>query len=123
MKDRIKTVRKAAGISQTKFGESVGVSLSAVQKWEMGVATPSDTTILLIAQKYGVNETWLRTGAGEMRAAPSREAEIGRLVRELMAERPDSFKSSLISALLRLAPEEWALLEKIYESIKESPEG
>ena len=37
--------------------------------------------ITRICREYGVNETWLRTGAGEMRRSRSREAELGELIR------------------------------------------
>ena len=122
MKERIKEVRKALGLSQTVFGESLGVSLSAVRKWESGENVVSDAVVMLIAQKYGVNETWLRTGVGDMKAAPDREAEMSALVKALMADRPDSFRSALITALLRFRPDgpEWSALERIYESVANS---
>lgn len=122
MKERIKQLRKELGMSQTKFGESLGVSLSAAQKWEMGLSVPSDAVIMLIAQQYGISETWLRTGEGEMRAAKSREQEMAEMVKRLMADRPDSFRRALITTLLRLDPngKEWAVLEDIYNEIAEA---
>ena len=122
MKDRIKEVRKTLKLSQTDFGRSLGVSLSAVQKWESGENDLSDAVILLISQKYGISETWLRTGEGEMRAAKSREQEMAEMVKRLMADRPDSFRSALITTLLRLDPngKEWAVLEDIYKRIAEA---
>ena len=119
MKDRIKQIRKQAGISQTKFGERIGVTLSAVQKWEMGLNQPDSTSIKLIAQEFGVNETWLRTGAGSMTASKSRQQEMAELVKSLMADRPESFRSALVTALLRFDPDgpEWEILERIYDSI------
>lgn len=119
MKERIKNIRKSLGLSQTKFGESVGVSLSAEQKWEMGISVPSDAVIMLIVQRYGISEKWLRTGEGEMRAPAIRADELGRLVARLMADRPDSFRSALITTLLRLDPDgpEWDAIERIYNDI------
>lgn len=119
MKERIKNLRKSLGLSQTKFGESVGVSLSAEQKWEMGISVPSDAVIMLIVQRYGISEKWLRTGEGEMRAPAIRADELGRLVSRLMADRPDSFRSALITTLLRLDPDgpEWDAIERICNDI------
>ena len=119
MKDRIKEVRKSAGCSQTKFGERVGVSMSAVQKWELGLNQPDAASIRLICQEYGVNETWLRTGEGDMKIAQSREQEMATLVSNLMADSTESFRIKLVTALLRFDPEgpEWEVLERIYESI------
>lgn len=119
MKERIRELRKSLGLSQTRFGESLGVSLSAEQKWEMGISVPSDAVIMLIVQRYGVSETWLRTGQGEMHEARGRAEEMAELVKRLMADRPDIFRSALVTTLLRLDPggPEWAALENIYNGI------
>ena len=120
MKDRIKLIRKKAGLTQTQFGAACGgKSLSSVQKWEMGHNQPDASTIALICQKFGVNETWLRTGVGEMTASKSRSQEMAELVGSLMADSPESFRSALITTLLRFDPNgpEWEILERIYDGI------
>lgn len=119
MKERIKELRKHEKLNQTDFGALLGVSLSAVQKWESGENTPADSVIKLMCQKTGVNEVWLRTGVGEPFASKSREAEMGELVRKLMADRPEAFRVRLITALLRFDPDgaEWQVLENIYKSV------
>lgn len=124
MKDRIKAIRKAAGLNQTEFGKRVGVSLSAVQKWESGENVLSDAVILLVCREYGVSETWLRTGAGEMRGARTREEELTELLAGLMADRPESFRSALLTVLLRFRPDgpEWAALEAVYNSVRAETE-
>ena len=120
MKDRVRELRKSLKLSQTDFGRAVGVSLSAVQKWESGENVLSDAVILLICQKFSVSETWLRTGAGEMHENQTREEEMGTAVGRLMADRPDSFKASLVSAFLRFDPDgpEWSVLESVYKSVE-----
>lgn len=119
MKERIKELRKHEKLNQTDFGALLGVSLSAVQKWESGENTPADSVIKLMCQKTGVNEVWLRTGVGEPFASKSREAEMGELVKKLMADRPEAFRVRLITALLRFDPDgaEWQVLENIYKSV------
>lgn len=119
MKDRIKEIRKVSGLSQTKFGERLGITLSAVQKWEMGHNQPDASSIKLICEKFSVNETWLRTGAGEMLASRSREQEMAELVKRLMSDSPESFRSALVTTLLRFDPDgpEWEILERIYNNI------
>lgn len=121
MKDRIRLVRKDAGLNQTEFGKALGVSLSAVFKWESGENELSDAVILLMCQKFNINETWLRTGAGEMHGDKSHEEELGAAVAKLMANRPDSFKAAVVAALLRFDPDgpEWEVLEEIYRQIAE----
>lgn len=119
MKDRIKQIRKNAELSQTKFGERLGVTLSAVQKWEMGLNVPDASSIKVICDRFAISETWLRTGEGEMKAPISREQEMAALVRNLMEDSPESFRSALVTTLLRFDPDgpEWTILEKIYEAV------
>ncbi len=67
MKDRIKQIRKAAGLTQYEFGERLGYAPSSAASWEKKDAQmPPDTTILLICKTFHVREEWLRTGEGEM---------------------------------------------------------
>ena len=124
MKDRIKEIRKKSGLTQKKFGEAVRVSLPSVQKWESGENGPSDAAIELICQKFSINERWLRTGEGDMTAPASREQELSRLVGQMLADRPESFRNTLITTLLRFEPgsPEWALLEKIVRTCAEQME-
>ena len=125
MKDRIKQVRESLvdesgkKLSQAKFAERLGVSVSSAQKWEIGAAVPNSATIKLIADRCSVNEVWLRTGEGEMTAPKSREEEMAALVKSLLADRPESFRSALVTTLLRFDPAgpEWAVLERIYEEL------
>ena len=125
MKDRIREIRKAAGLSQTKFGERLGISLSAVQKWELGLNQPDASSIKFMCQVFGVNETWLRTGAGDQKAEQSRAAEYAAMAKSLLSDKPESFRTALVTALMRFDPDgpEWAALEKIYESVEQEYRG
>lgn len=51
----------------------------------------------------------------------SREEELGALLKSVLADRPEAFRSRLLTALLRFDPDgaEWQVLERIYESIAE----
>lgn len=119
MKDRIKTIRKEARLNQTKFGERLGVSLSAVQKWELGLNQPDAPSVRLICDRFHVNERWLRTGEGDMRPPDARETEIAQAVAEMMADASPSFRSALVQTLIRLDPDgpEWDVLEQLYKSV------
>lgn len=121
MNDRIKELRKSLGLNQAEFGAKVGISNTAVSKWESGENAVPDSAILNICREFGVNETWLRTGAGDMHRAKSREAELGELIRSRLLDRPDSFQAALVTVLLRFDPSgpEFAALEKIARALAE----
>ena len=121
MKDRIKAVRNDAKLTQAAFAEKVHVSRNYITQIEMGVMNPGDNLIRDICREFFINETWLRTGAGDMKAENSRAAEMAEAVKRLLNDRPDSFQSALLTTLLRFNPEgpEWSVLEEICEKIAE----
>ena len=117
MKDRIALVRKNNKLNQEKFAESLNLSRNFINQIESGKKNPSDRTILDICREYNVNETWLRTGDGEMFMDVSMEEEIADLTNKLLTEESDSFKARLISALARLTDEQWDLFEQFIDDI------
>lgn len=121
MNGRIKAIRADSGLTQADFGAKIGVSQNYVWMMETGARAPGDRTIRDICREFGVNETWLRTGAGDMHRAKSREAELGELIRSRLLDRPESFQTALITTLLRFDPDgpEWSALEKIVKSLQE----
>lgn len=62
MNDRIKKIRKDAGLTQEQFAKKLGVKRNTVATYEMGRSTPIDAAIASICREFGVNEDWLRNG-------------------------------------------------------------
>ena len=123
MNSRLKKLRKTLELTQTEFGERIGVKGNTITGYENGTRTPSDAIVKAICREFGVNELWLRYGkdGGEMYQQKSREEELGALLKSVLADRPEAFRSRLLTALLRFDPDgaEWQVLERIYESIAE----
>lgn len=119
--ERIKEVRTSKGLTQEQFSGKIGLSRNYVARIEIGERLPSDRTIKDICREFGVDELWLRTGIGEAFSVPTREEEMTKLFKSLMADRPETFRRRAITALLRFSSDspEWELLENIYNSIKE----
>ena len=65
MKERIKALRKALGLTQSEFGSRIGVGSSTIATYETG-REPLNPIIISICREFRVNEQWLRTGEGEM---------------------------------------------------------
>ena len=118
MQDRIKELRKYKGMTQSEFGECIGVRGNTITTYENGTRTPSEAVLLSICRVFNVNETWLRTGEGEMFVERSRDEELSAFFGDLMAGQPD-FKRRLISVLSRLDESEWELLEKMADKLME----
>lgn len=66
MKGRIKTLRKCLKLTQTEFGEKLGISMRGIQKWENGESVPQQSSLLLLKQIYNINPDWLLNGTGNM---------------------------------------------------------
>lgn len=87
MKDRIRTARKAAGLTQAELAEKIGSSKGAITYYEGGQRTPLTPIAISIAKACGVNENWLITGDGEMFAPKSRADEIAEITAALTKDR------------------------------------
>lgn len=122
---RIKELRNSLDLTQQKFADRLGIQRGIIGKYEVDVSAPSDAVISLICREFNVREAWLRDGEGEMLESKPRAEELGELVRKLLSDRPESFRSRLITSLLRFEPNspEWQVLENIYNSIADEKEN
>ena len=122
---RIKELRNSLDLTQQKFADRLGIQRGIIGKYEVDVSAPSDAVISLICREFNVREAWLRYGEGDMLEVKPRAEELGELVRKLLADRPESFRSRLIMSLLRFEPDspEWQILENIYNSIAAEKES
>ena len=105
--ERIRSIRKETGLNQTDFGEKVGLRQSSLGQIESGVRNATDRTIILICEKYGVREDWLRNGTGEMFLETD-----STIVSQLSSEYGiDAFEKVLIEGFLKMKPEERAVIK------------
>lgn len=65
-KERIKAIRNSLGLSQTAFGERIGVKIGVIRNLEDGVTQLCPPLFELFCKIYNVNPNWLYTGKGEM---------------------------------------------------------
>lgn len=122
---RTSELRKSLGLTQQAFADRLGITRGAVSKYDIDATDPSDAVISLICREFNVREAWLRDGEGDMLEVKPRAEELGDLVRKLLSDRPESFRSRLITSLLRFEPDspEWQILENIYNSIAAEKES
>ena len=66
MKERIKSARLSAGLSQKALADKIGISDAALSKIESGFNNPAKQTVIAISNALGVALHWLETGEGEM---------------------------------------------------------
>lgn len=112
MKARLKAVRKAVGLTQQEFADRLGIKRGAVANYEIGRNDPIDAVISLICREFGVNETWLRTGEGEMFAPVDPENQLMEWAGRVLADSSDSFRARFVRMMMGLTDKEWAVLEE-----------
>ena len=113
MNNRVKELRKHLLITQAEFAEKIGITNSALSRIESGANILTEQNIKSIVREFGVSESWLRTGEGEMYPPKTRMEEIAAFFSDLRLDADDSFRVRLIAALADLDENEWQLLAKI----------
>ena len=95
---RIKSVRKALGISQRNFCKGVFLSQSFYAQIETDRRKPNERIFELISSKYNVNKEWLITGKGEMFSQPPPDVELIQLI-DIIKELDPLFREYIIQQI------------------------
>ena len=121
MRERIKLLRKHFDLTQQELADRLKIKRAAIANYEKGRNDPIDAVVSLICKEFNVNEQWLRTGEGEMFNKMSRDEEVAKFFGEMLmpAGDEDSFKRRFISAVARLNPEQWKMLEEVATALTE----
>jgi transcriptional regulator with XRE-family HTH domain len=64
--ERLITIRKALGLKQGVFAQTLGIPQTTLSTIEHGKSPLQERYIKLICLTFGVSEQWLRTGDGEI---------------------------------------------------------
>lgn len=111
--DRIKEIRKHLKLSQTVFGEKLGVGRGVIANLEMNITEPKELFIDLICNTFNVSHEWLKTGEGEMFTA-DHETIVDKLIKEYDL---DDIDESIIKSYLNLSGSERSAVKKYITSI------
>ena len=117
MNERIKLLRKALELNQTDFGARIGVKQGTVAAYESGARVPLDSVVVSICREFGVSESWLRSGEGEMFLQLSREEEIMKFCMSIIRDPDSEFQRQFVSVLARLEPAQWQLLSDMADKL------
>lgn len=110
LKDRIKQIRKEAGLTQEKFAERLGLKRQTIATYETGRSEPMDTIIFSICREFNINENWLRYGTEPMKI---NNVEFGSVCREIGVKDPKARQAIL--DYWELSPEDKELSWKFVE--------
>lgn len=116
MNERIKKIRFEHNLSQEEFGKRIGIKRSSVSLLESGKNTPSDRTVKLICQEFGINEHWLRTGEGIPNAITSQELRFARNIAKLQRTDDDTI-INWVNTIAETNPELLIEIENFFKSL------
>ncbi len=120
--ERMKIVREHNNLTQSEFGEKLGVSRDVYANIENNRLKKPETKepiYKLICKEFGISYQWLVNGIGEMESDDSMEAQA--IVDSIMTS-DDEFAKSVIVAFAKLGEDEWKVVKKIVDEIKKSPD-
>ena len=108
MYNRIKKIRQSLKLNQAEFSKLLGMGQSTLGMLEVGKREILDRHIKTICSIFNVNETWLRTGIGEMFIEPD-DSAIEQLAKTYNL---DKFEQQLLLTYLELPKSDRAILKK-----------
>lgn len=117
MKNRIRTIRKNAGMTQQQFAERLGISRNTVATYETSSRVPIDAVLVSICREFGVREEWLRTGQGDIYMELTPDLELSKWFGQILMEEESSFKRRFLLALTTLKEGEWKALEHLSDGM------
>lgn len=116
--EQIRKLRKALSLTQSEFGERIGLTRSAINNHERGmVEVPKDRAKAICAE-FGVNMEWLQTGKGEMFSKPA-DTFIDELAEKYDI---DDFLKKAITVYMSLSTSEKAAVKKFILSMNPPPD-
>lgn len=129
--ERVKEVRKFRKMSMEQFGERLGVQKSAISKIEKGDRGLTEQMLKAICREFNVDETWLRTGDGDMPQKLSEEEEIADLVSDVLENGKNNEFYGIILEIIRtyneLSPGSQEVIKnfskKLGENLSKKKEG
>lgn len=119
IKDRIKTLRKALGLTQQEFADKIGIKRGAVANYELGRNEPIDAVLSLICREFYVDEHWLRTGEGEMFVRLSLEEELAQYAAQVLTDPDQDIARMILRVMAHLEPSDWERIREVAQQIKQ----
>ena len=117
MNERLVKLRKELGLTTRSFGEKINVSASTITNLEKGTRNITDRTISDICREFSVNESWFRTGEGEMFNTRTLDEDLAFAFGQLSAVKNEELKKALL-LLTELSDEQIMAVANMVKTLK-----
>lgn len=113
MNNRIKEIRRKAELTQTQFGERIGLQQNSIARIEAGTRVPSEAVIKAICREFHIRPEWLMHGEGPMTVPTASrtldevarrysESRTFRAILDVYAELDDASRAMFVRYIERL---------------------
>lgn len=116
---RITLVRKTLKLSQTSFGDAIGVSRDVINNIDNLRVPAKPLLIQQICRVYNVDPDWLENGSGEMFLEKDSVTDLFEFTKNLFLDRNLSWVRCLCEYIAQLTPEEQEAAARHIESLAE----
>jgi len=120
MHERIAAIIKHNGLTNATFGQRIGLSQPRISAFINAKATPSDRTIADICREFGVDETWLRTGEGEMYVLPDAQQKLVNFCTDVLSGVSGPVRRQFVNLLASLDDRQLEVAAEIMDWIVEN---
>lgn len=121
--ERIYSLRKSLGLSQTAFGQALGVGIGVIKNIEYKITDPKPDFLSLICKVYNVDPDWLETGEGEMFLPSDEVTDLFDFAIALFQNKNLAWVRCLCEYVAQLTPEEQEAAARHIEAIAEMIAG
>lgn len=113
--ERIKEVRKTVGLTQSEFGEKIGIKGNTVTNYEADRREPQEVTLKAICDKFGIRYKWLKYGDGKM------TAEVGNdvlsIINQILSSEDETTKQ-VFRAFANFDERDWQTIKKMIDNLQ-----
>ena len=121
MNERLKSIREFYKLNMRDFSERLGMSHGMISLLEAGSRTFTDRFIKSVCNEFKVNETWFRTGEGNMFNSTTNEQEIASITASIIKEK-NPLRIQLEKIVYDLTPDQLSNVYKMAKKLVEAAE-
>ena len=115
MNNRVNHLRKnILHLTQSEFGDRIGISKTAISKIEKGETTLTERNIKSICREFNVSSAWLKDGVGDM--FNDMDVDLLNKVDEIISGE-DEFYKNLLRTIVNLSDEDLLLFKKMVDNL------
>lgn len=115
LSERIKMVRKTINLTQTEFGDRIGIAQNTIAAYEAGRREPQEVTLKAICDKFGISYKWLKYGEGEMTAEV--DNDVLSIINQILSAEDETTKQ-VFRAFANFDERDWQTIKKMIDNLQ-----